>query len=299
VAAWRIEPGGGDYPACLAELDDGRPPVLHGAGSRELVTGLEHESTVTIVGSRRASAYGLSVAQQLAHDLATAGVCVVSGMALGIDAAAHRGALDAGGRTIAVLANGPEIAYPPRHRALHDEIAASGALISEQPPGTAPRKDLFRARNRIMAALGKVVVIVEAALPSGSLITAHEAMDHGRTVGAVPGRVGSRVAAGTNDLIATGAHLIRDARDVLDLLYDVGATERRSARPGPELEPEAARALAAVEAGAATVDQVVLAAGLDPRAAAIALAQLELLGYLTADPAGTLSRSALPAPGLD
>lgn len=294
---WRIEPGGGEYPACLSELDRGSPPVLHGAGHRELVTGLEHESTVTIVGSRRASAYGLSIAEQLARELATAGVCVVSGMALGIDAAAHRGALIAGGRTIAVLANGPEIAYPPGHRALHAEIARSGAVISEQPPGTAPRKDLFRARNRIMAALGKVVVIVEAALPSGSLITAEKALESGRTVGAVPGRVGARVAAGTNDLIATGAHLIRDGRDVLDLLYDVGARERRSPVQGPELDFEAAGALEAVENGAATVDQVVVAGGLEPRAAAVALARLELLGYLEADAAGRLRRSALIPPG--
>ncbi len=293
---WWIEPGGGDYPVCLAELDDGSPPLLHGAGSRELVVGLEHESTVTIVGSRRASAYGLGVAEQLARELATAGVCVVSGMALGIDAAAHRGALSAGGATIAVLANGPEIAYPPRHRSLHEQICTEGALISEQPPGTVPRKELFRARNRIMAALGKVVVIVEAALPSGSLITADVASKLGRTVGAVPGRIGTQVAAGTNDLIATGAYLIRDARDVLDLLYDVGAREPRRAAHGPELDLEASAALEAVENGAATVDQVVLAGGLTPRPAAIALARLELLGYLDADQAGRLSRSALIPP---
>lgn len=296
---WRLGPGDDGYPPCLTQLDEPQPPLLHGAGDRGLVTGLEHESAVTIVGSRRASAYGLRVAEGLAAGLALAGVTVVSGMALGIDAAAHRGALSAGGTTIAVLANGPEIAYPPRNRDLHAELARHGALISEQPPGTVARKEFFRARNRIMAALGKVVVIVEAALPSGSLITAEVANKLGRSVGAVPGQVGTRVAEGANDLIATGAYLIRDVRDVLDLLYDVGARERRETPHGPALEPRLARLLELVEGGAATVDDVAVRGGVEPRAAAIGLAELELLGYVAADAAGHFGRSALAPPGLD
>ena len=201
---------------------------------------------MTIVGSRRASAYGLRVAEGLAHDLAGCGVVVVSGMALGIDAAAHRGALDAGGRTIAVLAGGPDVVYPARHRGLHARICARGAVISDRPPGTRPQKHDFPVRNRLMAALASVVVVVEAAERSGSLVTANLALDLGREVGAVPGQVGIPVAAGTNLRIREGAALIRDAQDVLDLLGGVGTASVR--RPAPELEPELEEILGLVAA---------------------------------------------------
>ena len=147
------------------------------SADREALAALDHATTVTIVGARRASAYGLRIAEQLAFDVTGAGLTVVSGMALGIDAAAHRGALRAGGRTIAVLGNGPDVAYPGSHRRLHAEIRANGAVISEYPPGSVARKHQFRERNRLMAALGKMAVIVEAALPSGSLITSDEAIE--------------------------------------------------------------------------------------------------------------------------
>jgi DNA processing protein len=263
---------------------------------------------VTIVGSRRASSYGVRTAQRLGRELAAAGVTVVSGMALGIDAAAHRGALDGGGVTLAVLGGGPDVVYPQRHRVPYERILERGAAVSEHRAATTPRKAYFPARNRLMAALGKVVVIVEAAQPSGSLITADEAAKIGRSVGAVPGSVEARVAAGANALIADGAYVIRGARDVLDLLFGAGGAVPGSGlgahgggrgspiREGPALEPELRRVLDLVESGAATVDRVALGAGLGAREAALALARLELLGYVSASALDGFMRGDLPAP---
>lgn len=291
---WALGPGDEDYPRRLAELDEPRPPALHGIGDRALLARLGAEPAVTIVGSRRASAYGLAAAAELGRELALAGVVVVSGMALGVDGAAHRGALDGGGPTIAVLAGGPDVPYPPSNRNLYGRIVATGAVVSERRPGTVAQRQDFPARNRIMAALATVVVIVEAAQPSGSLITADLAAKLGRSVGAVPGQIGVRVAEGSNDLIADGAHLIRGARDVLDLLFGVG--DHRALRAGPALDGALASALDLVEAGAGTVDALAIAGGLAPRAAAVAVARLELLGYLSADPLGGFSRTVLRRP---
>jgi DNA processing protein len=219
---------------------------------------------------------------------------VVSGMALGIDAAAHRGALAAGGDTVAVLAGGPDVIYPRSERALYERIVASGAVISEIPPGTRPGPGCFPKRNRIMAALGAMTVVVEAAEPSGSLITADQAHRLEREVGAVPGQVTTRVARGTNGLIADGAAVVRDAQDVLDRLLGVGV---RGVRPaGPALEPVLLQVAEAVEGGAATPDAVAHAAGIPAGDAAVALARLELLGYVRADATGRYARTATPAP---
>jgi DNA processing protein len=306
-----LRAGDAGYPSQLADLD-GSLPVLHGVGRLSAVTGLDHDATVTIVGARRASAYGLRIAERLARDLAAAGVTVVSGMAIGIDAAAHRGALAAGGTTVAVLANGPDVVYPARHGALYGRILASGAAVSEYRPGTTAKRWCFPARNRLMAALATVVVIVEAAQPSGSLITADEAARVGRTVGAVPGSVEARVAAGTNALLADGAHVIRDARDVLDLLFGVGAvapgagigaggssSDRRLL--GAALDRGLRDVLDLVETGSETVDAIAVGGAITPREAAIALARLELLGYVEVAPAGGFVRAQLraPAPGSD
>ncbi len=298
---WTIERGASDYPAGLADLPRGERPRLHGIGRRAAVAGLAPSGAVTVVGARRASAYGLRLARELGADLARAGVTVVSGMARGIDSAAHHGALDAGGVTVAVLGCGPDVAYPASSRDLHEAIAADGAIVAEHPPGTPARAHQFPARNRIMAALAEVAVIVEAALPSGSLITADRAAELGRTVGAAPGQAGVRVAAGTNQLIKDGAHLVRDAADVLDLLCGVGAgslraVERR-ARPGPALDPALAAVLDVVEEGAGSVDRVAGEGRLDARAVAVALARLELLGYVAADPLGRFRRTSLQRPG--
>jgi DNA processing protein len=172
-----------------------------------------------IVGSRRPSPYGEAVAEQLASDLAAAGVIIVSGLALGIDAAAHRGALVAGGTTIAVMGTGVDIVYPAAHGALAEQIlAAGGALVSQFPDGTVPRRHNFPARNLTMAALSDAVVVVEAAEGSGALITAAAALELGKDVMAVPGSVFSPLSVGTHGLIRDGAALVQNARDVLAAL---------------------------------------------------------------------------------
>jgi DNA processing protein len=177
---------------------------------------------VAIVGSRRPSPYGEAVAEQLAADLARAGVVVVSGLALGIDAAAHRGALAGGGVTVAVMGTGVDIVYPAAHGKLAEEIvAAGGALVSQFPDGTAPRRHNFPARNWTMAALSDAVVVVEAAEGSGALITADAALELHKEVLAVPGSVFSPLSVGTHQLIRDGALLVQNARDVLAALGTV------------------------------------------------------------------------------
>jgi DNA processing protein len=309
VNTWTLAPGQPRYPACLEELRPGERPHLHGSGDLELVAGLERHERVTIVGSRNASGYGVRVAQRLARDLAVAGIAVVSGMARGIDSAAHKGALEGGGGTLAVLAGGPDFVYPRRNAGLYERILDSGAIVAERPPGTKPRPHDFAERNRIMAALSGVTVIVEAALPSGSLITADRALDLGRTVCAVPGQLGVRVAEGPNALIRDGATLVRDARDILDLLYGVGIgpepapdrerpvlTEIPKPRPGPPLDGRLARVRELVAAGCATVDRIANEGGIASRDAAVALARLELLGYVAADALGGWSVTDQRAP---
>ena len=290
---WRLPRADDGYPAPLHDLDE-PPAALHGIGDPSLVRGITRDSAVTIVGSRHPSAYGLEVAGELGYVLAGAGLVVVSGMALGIDSAAHRGALQAGGPTVAVLGGGPDVVYPRSERRLYERIASHGAIVSEMPSGAAPGRGCFPRRNRIMAALGAMTVVVEAAQPSGSLITAEQAAKLGREVGAVPGRVTSRVARGTNALLAEGAAVIRHAQDVLDRMLGVGA--RAARRDGPALDAELCRLLEAVEGGAATPDAAAVAAGVAAADAAVGLARLELLGYLQADSAGRYDRTSIQLP---
>ena len=206
----------GLYPAALREAP-GAPWALIGRGDPVMLEGLEPSKTVSIVGARRASTYGREVARELGRELAGEGMVVVSGLAFGVDACAHRGAIEAG-RTFAVLGCGPDTAYPASHRSLWRRICESGLVLSELPPGAGPWRWTFPARNRIMAALAGMTVVVEAAERSGSLITARVATDLGRELGAVPGPVTSRASAGPNGLLADGAHLIRDAQDVFDAI---------------------------------------------------------------------------------
>jgi DNA processing protein len=218
---------------------------------------------------------------------------VVSGLAFGIDGCAHRGALDAG-RTIAVLGCGPDVAYPNSHRSLWRQICEKGLVISELPPGATPWRWTFPARNRTMAALAGMTVVVEAATRSGSLITTDLAADLGRDLGAVPGPVTSRASAGPNGLLAAGAHVIRDAQDVLDAM--LGPGNRRIEHTGPILDPELEAVLAAVEAGEVTCDAVATATGLPSPTAAAALSRLELLGYLECSSVGVYARTLLSSP---
>jgi DNA processing protein len=209
------------YPIGLRDTEDA-PWALFGRGDAALLDGLMPAGAVTIVGARRATSYGREISRQLGNELATAGLIVISGLAFGVDGCAHRGALDADGRTIAVLGCGPDNAYPAAHRSLWRRISEVGLVISEFPPGAQPWKWTFPARNRIMAALAGMTVVVEAAARSGSLITADLAADLGRDLGAVPGPVTSRASAGPNALIADGARLIRGAGDVLDAIAAPG-----------------------------------------------------------------------------
>jgi DNA processing protein len=284
------------YPPGLRDAGDGAWALL-GRGDMGLVDGLRTEAAVTIVGSRRATSYGREVARDLARELATAGLVVVSGLAFGIDACAHRGALDATGRTIAVLGCGPDIAYPAAHRGLWRQCTERGAVISELPPGSTPWRWSFPARNRVMAAMAGMTVVVEAAAKSGSLITADLAAELGRDLGAVPGPITSRASAGPNELLAGGACLVRGGQDVLDAMLGAGA--ERLVRVGPPLTAELAMVLdvtSDIDAPALTADAVAAALDLPAGRAAAALTRLELLGYLAATPVGTFTRTLLAAP---
>lgn len=280
------------YPGQLRDAGDA-PWALIGRGDPRLLAELDPEATVTIVGARRATSYGREIARELGRSLAGAGIVVVSGLAFGIDSCAHRGAVDAG-RTVAVLGCGPDNAYPAAHRSLWRRICESGLVLSELPPGAPPWRWTFPARNRIMAALAGMTVVVEAATRSGSLITADLAADLGRDLGAVPGPVTSRASAGPNALLAGGACLVRDAQDVLDAMLGAGAA--RLDRAGPPLDDGLATVLAAVEGGEGTADGVAVALDLSGADAAASMARLELLGYLTCSPSGAYSRTPLAAP---
>jgi DNA processing protein len=249
---------------------------------------------VTVVGARRATSYGREIAHELGRELAAAGMVVVSGLAFGVDACAHRGALD-GGRTIAVLGCGADTAYPAAHRSLWRRICERDLVISELPPGAAPWRWTFPARNRIMAALAGMTVVVEAAARSGSLITADLAADLGRDLGAVPGPITSRASAGPNNLLASGACVVRDAQDVLDAMLGAGA--ERIARSGPALDSGLAAVLGAVEDGQDSCDAVAAGLGLSGPEAATALARLELLGFLACSTMGVYSRTLLASDG--
>jgi DNA processing protein len=291
---WTAPRGKPGYPAALLDLGPGAPRRIHGCGNRAFAGSLDPVLTVAIVGSRHPSAYGLRVAEDLGRGLAAAGLVVVSGMALGIDAAAHRGALAAGGLTVAVLGSGADVPYPLSERRLYSEIVSSGAVISEVSPGKRPERGAFPKRNRLMAALGGITVVVEAARNSGSLITVREAAKLGREVGAVPGPIISKASEGTNDLIADGAFPVRGPQDVLDRALGVG--EHSVRRNGPSLDGGLAEVAEAVALGCGTGDAVAGTTGLDAGEAAIALARLELLGYVETAASGRYVRTTLIAP---
>ena len=286
-AACRHDPA---YPVRLAQSADA-PAVLHVAGDVSRLSALcdDDAPAVAIVGARRASQDGLEVARGLARGLAAAGVTVVSGMALGIDSAAHAGALEVGGPTLAVLASGADVPYPPSKRALYRSLVATQAAISEMPQGFQPFRWCFPARNRTIAGLATLTIVVEATERSGSLITAELAQDLGRAVGAVPGQVGAPRTAGSNGLLRDGALVIRHAQDALDEVLGIGVATALASRRGDELERPLRRLLERVEDGCDTVAG--LASTPDHAQAVMAgLAELELLGYLRRGPGGRYVR---------
>jgi DNA processing protein len=280
------------FPEGLRDAADA-PWALIGRGDPVLLAELLPSGAVTVVGARRASSYGREVARGLGRELAAAGLLVVSGLAFGVDSCAHRGALEAG-RTVAVLGCGPDLVYPAAHRSLWRQIGESGLVLSELPPGTGAWRWSFPARNRIMAALAGMTVVVEAAERSGSLITADLAADLGRDLGAVPGPVGSRLSVAPHNLLAGGACLVRDGQDVLDAMLGAGA--KRLRRTGPSLAPLPEAVLAAIERGAETCDAAAAALGLTGGEAASALADLEAAGYVTCSLMGVYTRTNLSLP---
>jgi DNA processing protein len=223
-----IVPDDEEYPEALGEIPD-PPPLLYVRGTIEPADAL----AIAIVGSRHCTPYGLRIAEKLAQALARVGLTVVSGLARGIDAAAHRGALKAGGRTIAVLANGLSRVYPPEHEKLADQIAGQGALLSESPMGQGPLAQLFPQRNRIISGLALGVVVVEATMRSGSLSTAHHAMEQNRDVFAVPGPVDSLASRGCHRLIRDGAKLVETVDDILEELGPLAS----EVKPGEDEVP--------------------------------------------------------------
>jgi DNA processing protein len=244
--------GSPDYPPALSHISD-PPHLLYVRGT---VTPADAKA-VALVGSRKFTGYGRRIAERLATDLARAGYTIVSGLARGIDGIAHRAALKAGGRTLAVMAGGLSRIYPPEHAELADEVAAAGALVSEAPMSQDPLAGMFPARNRIISGLSRGVVIIEAADKSGALITAGHAAEQGRTAFAVPGPVDAATSAGTNALIREGAVLVRGAEDVIEELEGVRAPAAPVAQaPPPELDEVQRRLWEFLGEGARHLDEM-------------------------------------------
>jgi DNA processing protein len=268
------------YPERLAELAPAPTLWMRGALEPEDVL------AIAIVGSRRATPYGLQAAARLAGDLAARGVTIVSGLARGIDAAAHRAALDAGGRTLAVLGCGIDIVYPPEHARLADAIAARGALLTQFPPGTAPLPYHFPARNRTLAALSLGVLVVEAAAKSGSLSTAGFAGDLGREVFAVPGKITAPNSAGVHRLLKDGARLVEDWTDIVQELPITWRRRVRHTRASPTVaavppaNSDEATILGLLTSDEAQhIEQVIARAGMDAARTGAILTTLELGGW--------------------
>lgn len=241
---------------------------------------------VAIVGTREATAYGERVTRELAGALARAGACIVSGLARGIDAAAHRAALANGGRTVAVLGTGVDVAYPVGHRALHEEIAERGLLLAEQRPGSRAHKGSFPRRNRIIAALARLVIVVEAPWRSGALNTAAHANDLGRTIAAVPGPIDAPASAGTNAMIRDGgAHLIGTIGDALTLAGLSGSPRSRV-----EPEGDARSVWLALADGALELEAIVATTRLPAGRCLAAVSALELAGAVECEITGGIRR---------
>ena len=273
------------YPERLKEIPD-PPPALFANGS------VPGTTAVALVGSRRASATGIEAARTLGRALGERRVCVVSGLALGVDAAAHEGALEAGGPTVGVLGCGIDVVYPRENRSLFAGVRGNGALVSEYYLGEAPLAWRFPARNRIIAGLCDAVVVIEAPQKSGALITAHHALECGREVWAVPGPLGVPECRGSNRLLADGAGVLWDVPEFVDA-YARGAVG--PVAPGDSLVPDGlpeteATVLSGIGFEPTQVDVVAERSGLEMRQLLPALALLELKGYVARDPNGAFVR---------
>ena len=268
----------GDYPTYLDEIYD--PPVmLFAQGRRELLT---NHQRLAVVGSRKASHYGLRQASTWAESMARQGVVVVSGLAMGIDAAAHEGALAAGGNTLAVLGTGVDVIYPRRNWRLAGRISECGLLLSEFPLGTPAFPGNFPRRNRIVTGLSRATLVIEAALRSGSLISARLAMNEGRDVMAMPGLVTNPQARGCHQLLKQGALLVESAEDVLNEM-GIGALEPVGIATLPSLTAVQQQLVVCLEGGARTIDELVFHLNITIDALSVQLMTLEILGVIYSD----------------
>ncbi len=275
-----------EYPRLLREIPHA-PAVLYLRG--ELLA--EDELAIAMVGTRKATAYGADMARRLAFDFGKSDVTVVSGLALGVDTVAHHAAIDAGGRTLAVLGSGIDVIYPARNRKLAESVVNHGAVISEYPLGTRPDARNFPARNRIISGLSRGVLVVEAPLKSGALITASFAADQGRDVYAVPGSARSPSSSGCHRLIREGATLVTNARQVLEeLLVEVSRAAVQTRLELPD-EPDERALFALIGAEPRHVDELCHASGLAIQATSGALLALELKGLVRQQGAGFYVRN--------
>jgi DNA processing protein len=285
TTAWLAQPGhellawdDPRYPKALLEIGH-PPPVLYFVGRAELL----QEPAFAIVGSRSATGQGKDNARAFAHALADAGLVVVSGLALGIDGAAHEGALAGRASTLAVVGTGLDRVYPARHRALAHAIAERGGIVSEFPPGTPPREKNFPRRNRLISGLARGVLVVEAALHSGSLITARYAGEQGREVFAIPGSIHTPLSKGCHKLIREGAKLVETAQDVLE---ELGLAAPAAPRSNAGLPASASAIIAALGADPADVDTLMARTGLPAEAVIVELTEREIAGEVTSLPGG-------------
>ena len=278
----RIEIGDEGYPPALLDLRS-PPRALWAIGDIETL----RPPVVAIVGTRKATPYGVRVTQEIAGSLARAGACVISGMARGIDGTAHIAALDARGRTVAVLGTGVDIAYPVGHRPLHARIREHGLLLSEEMPGAHAGPGSFPKRNRLIAALASITIVVEAGVKSGANITAMHALELGRTVAAVPGPIDAPQSAGANALLRDGATVIAEVADALQL---AGLTPPVR-RPDPDIASAAERSIwEALGDGALDVDTLAVRSGLPARDCLAAVTTLELNGSIECVLTGEIRR---------
>lgn len=287
-----LHKGAEGYPQPLSQVDDS-PELLYCRGDLKP----QDELAVAIVGSRRCTSYGRQQAERLSGALVRAGFTVVSGLARGIDGAAHRGALKAGGRTIAVMATGVRDIYPPEHAELALEIVDAGAVVSEFPLDTKPRPGLFPQRNRIISGLSLGVIVVEATRNSGALYTARHALEQGREVFAIPGHVDSPASAGCHDLIRDGVTLIRNVDDVLAELGPLSAparTEDSIAVHNPReltLNPQEKEVLDLISTAPVHVDEILRTTQLDPSRVLSTITVLEMKRFVRRLPGNMLIRN--------
>lgn len=277
-----------EYPRMLLEIAD-PPTVLYVVGRAELL----NEPALAIVGSRNASPRGMQDAEAFAHALSDAGLAIVSGLALGIDAAAHRGGLAGASSSIAVLGTGPDVLYPKRNRELAEALARCGALVTEFPLGTPPLRENFPRRNRLISGLSRGVLVVEAALASGSLLTARAALDQNRDVFAMPGSIHSPFSKGCHHLIRDGAILVENSAHVLEeLRMPVAAPKGGGVRA--TLPPAQATLLAAMGAAPVSIDQVARATGRSAADVAAGMSELEIAGAIASASGGRFQRLSDP-----